>query len=279
MKKTILLISVFLVISFFSIFFIETDYFSIYKNEKWIQQEKWEENEIPWYKKDVEISKENSNKPLKIGIIDGPIDTKHPDFEDLNIIQKKIVETSNSNDLFHGTSVAGIIASKKNYGIESFLAEDVTFYNANVMKNGIVKQEHLIEGILWLIEQEADIINISLDFKNITIELKDVMDLAEDKKIVIFFSAGNGTYSSSTNNRLDNKNIFYIASNEVNIDYKNTFYLPGRKILSTSINNSYDFFNGSSYSTAIATGYIAKVLQSAPENLDYEEIKELLTKY
>lgn len=279
MKKTFLIILVFLLASFFSVFFVKTDYFSIYQNEKWVQQGKWENNEIPWYKKDVRIDEVNNNQHLKIGVIDGPVDTRHPDFKDLNIIQKIFIETSNNNDLFHGTSVTGIIASKKNYGIESFLSEDITFYNATVMKNGIVKQEHLIEGIKWLIEQEIDIINISLDFKNITTELKDVMDLVEDKKIIVFFSAGNGTYSSNANNRLDNKNIFYIASNEVTMDHKNIFYLPGRKILSTSINNSYDFFDGSSYSTAIATGYIAKVLQSTPEDLDYEEIKELLIKY
>lgn len=279
MKKTLLVLLVFLLASLFSVFFIKTDYFSIYQNEKWVQQSKWEENEIPWYKKDVKINEVNSNKHLKIGVIDGPVDTRHPEFKDLNIIQKKIIETSNNNDLFHGTSVTGIIASKKNYGIESFLAEDVTLYNANVMKNGIVKQEHLIEGIKWLIEQEVNIINISLDFKNITAELEDVMDLVEDREIIVFFSAGNGTYSSNADRRLDNKNIFYIASNEVTIDHKNIFYLPGRKILSTSINNSYDFFDGSSYSTAVATGYIAKVLQSAPENLEYQEIKELLIKY
>lgn len=279
MKKTLSFTLILLLISFFCVFFTKTDYFSIYKNEKWIKQGTWEENEIPWYKKDIKISEENGNKHLKIGVIDGPIDTNHPDFKGLNIIQKKIIETSNNNDLFHGTSVAGIIASKKNYGIESFLVEDISFYNANVMKNGIVKQEHLIEGIQWLIEQEVDIINISLDFKNITTELRDVMNLVEDQEIIVFFSAGNGTYSSNTNNQLDNKNIFYIASKEVTINRKNIIYLPGKNILSTSINNSYDFFDGSSYSTAIATGYIAKVLQSTHKNVNYEEIKELLIKY
>ncbi len=93
------------------------------------------------------LSKNREQNRFKIGIIDGPINLKHPELEDVLIEQSFFVNDYTENDIEHATSVAGVISAKNNsIGIKGIL-EDVFIINAVVLSNSRVEQVDLANAI------------------------------------------------------------------------------------------------------------------------------------
>lgn len=228
-----------------------------------------QEDSSNWGFNAINYSKEKiSDSKIKVAVLDSGI-FPHND------LQGKIVKAYNTfnnqpldDEYGHGTAVAGIITANDNdYGITG-VSQNIELYNVKVLdKNGKGKVENLIKGIEWCIAERVDIINISFGVQVDDTQLKRTIEKAIKKGIIIVAAAGN-TYGFGVDYPAKYENV--ISINSVNIKLKRTsssakgkidFSAPGDRILTTSNNGKYEYFSGTSFSTAFATGIIARKLE------------------
>lgn len=131
-----------------------------------------------------------------IGVIDTGVDLLHPD------IKNKILSPGRdfANDDFdatddngHGTHVAGIAAAETNNGV----GVAGVAWNCKILPVKATDEEGngyyswMIDGIIWAVDNGADVINISLGGDAAATSLRDALKYAYDKGVVITASAGN----------------------------------------------------------------------------------------
>ena len=107
----------------------------------------------------------------KVAILDTGIKTNHPALSQTMDLNEKVVASWNfieqtmnvEDDNGHGTAVAGIIGSNGLYGYMKGLAPNCEFLIGKILSSSATGTiETLIQGIDWAIENEADVINLSL---------------------------------------------------------------------------------------------------------------------
>ncbi len=108
---------------------------------------------------------------MKVAILDTGIKTDHPALSQTMNLNDKIVQTWNfidettnvEDDNGHGTAVAGIIGSNGLNGYMRGIAPNCEFLIGKILSSSATGTiEILIQGIDWAIENEADVINLSL---------------------------------------------------------------------------------------------------------------------
>jgi len=140
---------------------------------------------------------------VKIAIIDTGISRKHPDLTVSGGIN--LVGTSNSkkwnDDNGHGTHVVGIIAGRNNSIGVIGVAPGAEVYAVKVLDQfGSGRFSDVIEGIEWAVQNDMDIISMSLGTTEYSQALNDSSSSAYNAGILLVASAGNnGDGNPSTN--------------------------------------------------------------------------------
>ena len=224
-----------------------------------------------------------TGKGVKIGIIDTGIKVDHPD---LHIAGgKSFVDgsTSYNDDKGHGTHVAGIIAALDN-GIGAVgVAPDAQIYAIKALdSSGYGNQSDIIKGIDWAIEQQMDIINLSVTSSTATYLLEEAVRKAYDQGILIVAASGNAQYSfaagqgvlyparfstvlavgsvGTVDSQLQRSSFSYFGPE---LD----FVAPGEDIYSTYIgvnSNQYALETGTSMAAPFVSGVAALYLEAYP---------------
>ncbi|MGE6631907.1 S8 family serine peptidase [Bacillus sp. NPDC077027] len=227
-----------------------------------------------------------TGKNVKVAVLDTGI---YP-HEDLKITGGKSFvsyTSSYSDDVGHGTHVAGIIGALNNdYGTIG-VASDVKLYAVKVLnKKGKGDLVDLLRGIDWSITNKMDIINISLGFEENIPILRAAVDEAYKKGLLIVAASGNegnktpviypAAYSSvigvSATDAKDKLASF--ANTGSSID----FTAPGDQIISTYVNNEYWYATGTSQATPHVTGMLALLKQLHPNKTNVQ-LRTLLRSY
>ena len=108
---------------------------------------------------------------INVAILDSGIMTDHPALNETMSNKSRIIGSWNfvsnnadvEDDNGHGTSVAGLIGANGLHGYSRGVAPDCSFLIGKILDyNGEGTIELLIQGIDWAIENNADIINLSL---------------------------------------------------------------------------------------------------------------------
>ena len=151
---------------------------------------------------------------VKIGLIDGPVATQHPDLagEHLRSIPGKNHATcaqTNSTACLHGTFVAGILAAKRN-SIAPAICPNCTLLIRPIFTESTLGSEHmpsampheLAAAIIECIDAGAQVVNLSLALAQPSSkgerELEEALDQAVKRGVIIVSAAGNqGTLGSS----------------------------------------------------------------------------------
>lgn len=206
---------------------------------------------------------------IRIAIIDSGINKNHKDLVGTVVKEFNVINKGEPirDEFGHDTAIAGIIAAQdNNMGIIG-IAPNTQIYDVKVLDNeGKGSVDHFIEAIEWCIEEQIDIINISFGFQIDNDELKQTIDKAISKGIIIVASAGNN-YSMTIDYPAKYDNVISITSIDKKLQRsgfaskgKIDFVLPGEEILTTNNDGGYSLFNGTSFATAHATGIIALIL-------------------
>jgi hypothetical protein len=210
----------------------------------------------------------------KIGLIDTGV-TSIPDTAGqigggFNVI------TNNSNvtdDNGHGTFISSIIASQVNNGLGiAGINDKATIIPIKVLgADGSGNFSDLIKGIQYAIDQNVNIINLSLTASSYTSALSPIIEQAYQKGIIIVAAAGNGGLNITTptvsplNNdgnknwiigvaTIDNRGVKPVYANDgLGIDV----LAPGDNVLGYNASNNAEYRSGTSISAAVVTGVIS----------------------
>ncbi|MED4302003.1 S8 family serine peptidase [Geobacillus stearothermophilus] len=202
---------------------------------------------------------------VKVAVFDTGI-SSHTDLQIKGGVS--FVEGSNFNvdENGHGTHVAGIIGSLiNNEGIVG-VAPSVELYSVKVLDSaGNGSYSSIIKGIEWAIDNNINIINMSLGGFEYSAALEEAINLAYDNNILIVASAGNTgeqmTYPAKYEKVIsvgavdgnNNKAVFSSVGEELDV------VAPGVNIKSTFTNGSYAVKSGTSMAAPHATGVLALI--------------------
>ncbi|MGJ9457928.1 S8 family serine peptidase [Oceanobacillus sp. CF4.6] len=187
------------------------------------------------------------------------------------------------DDNGHGMHIAGIIGAKKNdIGVVG-VAPEANLYAVKALdSNGEGTLTDLLEAIEWSINNNMDIINLSLGTDESSESLENMLQEAYDAGILIVGASGNDGNSvahpakyesvigvSAVDGRL---NITGFSSTGAEVE----FSAPGINIISTYLYDSYGTSSGTSQASPHVTGMLAILKQKYPEMTNYEIRAELV---
>ena len=229
------------------------------------------------------------NNEVKVAVIDSGVDFKHPDLKSQVLPPYNAAAPANTTSTGdHGTHVAGIIGAAKDNAVGGHGVNPnaklmpIDVFNGKAGANDFV----IAQGILYAIEQGADVINMSLGGYGESPLMKDAVQKAIDQGITVVAAAGNEStdnYSfpasyegvisvGSTNDR--NK-----LSSYSNYGPSVDLVAPGEDIYSTvhdqKKGSSYVKFSGTSMASPVVAG-VASLLKSKYPNLKPNEIEAIL---
>lgn len=250
---------------------------------------------IPWGIKSIikdELRNKLTGKGIKIAILDSGINFNHPDFrlnvqQGYNAINPKELPIDDNG---HGTLVAGIIgAQDNNIGIVG-IAPNAKIYPVKVLdRYGYGDINDVVNGIEWCIENKVQIINMSFAILKDNPILHKEIDKAIASGIIIVASADN-SYGDEVGYPALYKNVISVTAvdskfriSESSPRGKVDYSAPGVAVLSTNINNSYEYCNGTSFAAPYISGVIALILEnpktfqlSEKSNYSHSEIYDVL---
>ncbi len=234
---------------------------------------------------DIAIERNFTGAGVKVAVIDTGIDYKHPALSRAYRGGYDFVnnDTDPYDDNGHGTFVSGVIAGIIN-GTKGTLgaAPDVEIYALKVMgADGRGQLVSIIRGVKWAIENDVQIICMSMSLFRDFPELREALEEAYSKGILIVAAAGNTGGRVTYPARYDS----VIAVGSVDMDNKLSktsstgteveVVAPGVNVLSAVPGGLFAVKNGTSYAAGYVAGALALLISSNPE-LDSQGIRALL---
>ena len=211
---------------------------------------------------------------VKIAVLDTGISSTQPDLAVLGGINLAGKSKNNkwSDDNGHGTHVAGIIAARNNSIGVVGVAPDAQLYAVKVLDaygSGYISD--VIEGIDWAVQNNMDIVSMSLGTRTYSQALNDTTVNAYNAGILLVAAAGNnGDGNLSTDDVLYPAKFDSVIAVSA-IDYNNIAPIwsadgakielaaPGVNIYSTWLNGGYANASGTSMAAPFVSGVAALV--------------------
>ncbi len=226
----------------------------------------------------------NKGKDIKVCIIDTGIDYNHEDL--ISNYKGGYNFINNTPDPFddngHGTHVAGTISAiDNNFGVIG-VAPEVSIYSAKVLDaagNGYVSD--ITEAITWAINNGMNIISMSLGSLGYSQSEYDACSIAENAGLTLIAAAGNEGGSDFNDTVLypaKFDSVIAVAATDSNnnrASFSSTgsqveFSAPGVNILSSTRNNGYEYWSGTSMACPHVAGAAALLLKKNPILQDYD---------
>ncbi|EWG10090.1 S8 family peptidase [Cytobacillus firmus] len=221
---------------------------------------------------------ETKGKGIKIAVLDTGCDISHPDLKDRVTGGRNFTDDDNSDpNSFkdyngHGTHVAGTIAAYENNAGVIGVAPEAELLIVKVLnKDGSGQYEWIIKGIHYAIEQNADIISMSLGGPADVPELHDAIKAAVNKNILVVCAAGNEGDGDDSTDEFAYPGCYneVISVGAINLerdssDFTNShneidLVAPGEGILSTFLNGKYATLSGTSMAAPHVSGALALI--------------------
>lgn len=222
-----------------------------------------------------------TGKGVRVAIIDTGADLSHEDLKGQFSKSENFVDSNQDafNRDVHGTAIAGVIAARTDNGKGmTGIAPDARLWPLKACWSAEPGELSarcstftLAKAINFAVSNEADIINLSLAGPaDALLERLVLQALKRDITVV-------GAVGADPDHSFPVAVDGVIAVNQSDSERQKQTHLQvmGSKILSTSPGNQYDFFSGSSFSTAQVSGLAALIRERKP-HLSAEAMKTLL---
>lgn len=222
---------------------------------------------------------------VQIAILDTGITNSH---DDLTSQVESWVNFSSAPTSFdqngHGSHVAGIAAAITNNGLGAAgTGRQTHLQSVKVLgDNGSGYYSWVINGIYWAADNGAEVINMSLGGSSGSTSLKEAINYAWNKGVVLVAAAGNNGNSWPVYPAYYANNIAVAATdqndNKANFSTYGSWVdvaAPGVAIVSTLPNNSYAFYNGTSMATPHVAG-VAALIKAAFPGFSNQQVRNKL---
>ena len=229
-----------------------------------------------------------TGKGVRVAVIDTGVDTRHPELRDRVVGIRNFVDRNENafNADVHGTAVAGVIAASSNNGIglvgiapeADVVALKACWEGDRLLSGARCSSFTLAKAINFAIDQEVDVINLSLGGPADPL-LERLVAKALERNILVV-GAASPKWPSGFPAAVDGVIPVTTAGAESMAVVKDGgpiqyIVAPGTQVLSTKPKNDYDFFTGSSFSTANIAGVAALIRQRKP-HLSGKVVKNLI---
>ena len=173
----------------------------------------------------------------------------------------------------HGTHVAGIIGAEENRYFRG-MAPKCKFLILKVLdRNGSGSSDALVRAVEYAVEQNVDIINMSLGTNVDDPSMRKAIQKAVAKNISVCCAAGNSGDGNASTMESDYPGAYeevicvgamtkqYSVAPFSNSNRFVDLVAPGKDILSTYLGNGYVSLSGTSMATPVVSGALALLLQ------------------
>lgn len=220
------------------------------------------------------VKLEADGSGVRVAVVDTGVEGSHPDLEHAVLPGFDVFGDSDGRvDLNgHGTHVAGIIAAQADNGVGvAGLASGVEILPIRALdETGYGDDAGIAEGILWAVQNDADVINLSLGSPDRDPVLAAAVESAISSGVTVVASSGNdgatgspisypaalpGVIAVAATSFGDQKAIFSTSGDYV------TVAAPGVSIMSTWPGGGYAYSSGTSMSAPFVSASAALVEQ------------------
>ncbi|MFB4343017.1 S8 family peptidase [Bacillus sp. BR_7] len=237
------------------------------------------------YSDETKINDYKSLPKVKVAILDSGINKNHQDLKGKIVKDYNAINPGNENvdNYGHGTAVAGIIAAHDDDLGLTGISPNAEIYDVKVLDDkGLADIDTLIKGIQWCIQENVQIMNISFGVQSDNPKLKEAIDEALDKGIIIVAASGN-TLGLSVDYPAKYENVISVSAIKENLKRsgvsakgKIDYAAPGINILTTDNKGDYSYYSGTSFATAYVTGTVAVLLAQKDLIFNSRNIKSYL---
>jgi subtilisin family serine protease len=269
------------------------------------------DNTLNWHFEAINIEpfwkNYNGNEEVVVAVIDNGFDLNHVELEDkvvlpYNISNKMNINMGNAQN--HGTHVASLIAAAYNRTGMVGIAPKAKIMPIKAEDDqGYMTSSYIIDGILYAVKNNADVINLSLGFnlQNIVIpenvqeeiiqsqckdeELfwKELFDYTEKNNIICVLAAGNSSMLTGLDPFQRSPNTIKVGAYNKNYEIASfsnygeftTIFAPGEQVIGAKPNNQYELLDGTSMAAPIISG-VAATMKSKNKNYNSSNFKTFL---
>jgi subtilisin family serine protease len=262
-----------------------------------------------WYLSSIQADKlwrsSTGSNNVIIAVIDNGFDLNHEELVNQYIKPYNVVTKTknvNFNSKNHGTHVSSTIIANENNGkgIVGICPNCKLMPIKIADDNDFMSTSYIIDGILYAIKNDADVVNLSLG-KEIKMNNHDIIAqhlfiktmfkdeeqlwdqlfaYASENNTICVIAAGNSNLlcgldamqRSKNTIKVGSHNQFFQISNFSNFGKYVDIYAPGEQIYGASPNQKYEFLQGTSMAAPIVSGVIG-ILKSKNKNISLKEIQ------
>jgi hypothetical protein len=210
-----------------------------------------------------------TGKGVRVAVIDTGLDTRHPELRARVTGIRNFVDRDGDafNADVHGTAVAGVIAAASNNSVglvgvapEADLLGLKACWQSEDKRTARCSSFTLAKALNFAVDQGVDVINLSLGGPSDPLLARLVAKALERNILVI------GAVSSKWPEGFPAgvEGIVAVTNSVPTAGTAGPIMAPGTQVLSTKPQSEYDFYSGSSFSTAYVAGVAALIRQRKP---------------
>lgn len=227
---------------------------------------------------------QNGASGVRIAVIDSGVEADHPDLaaaidldDSYNFADDN---TSITDDLDHGTRVAGIVAAPDNGAGVAGVAFGATLLSLDVANSlGNISLVDVLDAINWAIARDADILNFSLRFNGYSENLETACNSAIAAGLILVAAAGNENQGDAPVYPASFDGVMGVGAMQDNYTQRASYsnyngaqrtlvdlFAPGDTVFTTSVNGTYDGSAGSgtSFAAPMVSGVAALLKAKYP---------------